>query len=231
MLVIRQGMSAQTHSGWPRIGNGPTIKPPHICPPPDTHFMIASSAEARQSHHWSHDLLDFVAGAVGGAAGIAVGHPFDTVKVRLQNDSARLFNGPADAVRQALRREGVHGLFKGIETPLISSIPVNALIFGVYGFTLRRIGMHLQEGVDPSTGLPNSEQQPIWHHAAAGIVTAVVQAPIVGGAEYAKILMQNQFEHSANTCNNKVLYTSSIDGVKRVYREHGLRTTFRGKKT
>ena len=101
--------------------------------------MIASSAEARQSHHWSHDVLDFVAGAVGGAAGIAVGHPFDAVKVRLQNDSARVFHGPADAVRQALRREGVHGLFKGIETPLISSMPVNALIFGVYGFALRRI--------------------------------------------------------------------------------------------
>jgi solute carrier family 25 carnitine/acylcarnitine transporter 20/29 len=196
--------------------------------------MIASSAEGRQSHHWSHDVLDFVAGAVGGAAGIAVGHPFDTVKVRLQNDSSKAFKGPADAFQKALRREGVQGLFKGIETPLISSLPANALIFGVYGFTLRRIGHHTQDGIDPVTGLPNSELQPIWHHVAAGTVTGAVQTPLVAAAEYSKILMQNQFEPSAQVkaqptaASQKVLYTSSIDVAKRVYREHGLRTTFRG---
>jgi solute carrier family 25 carnitine/acylcarnitine transporter 20/29 len=195
---------------------------------------IASSEEPRESHHWSHDVLDFAAGTVGGAAGIAVGHPFDTIKVRLQNDSAKAFAGPTDAFRRTLRREGVRGLFKGIEAPLISSLPIQALVFGVYGVSLRRIGQYTQDGLDPANGLPNSDLQPIWHHVAAGTMTGAVQTPMLAASDYAKILMQNQFEPTAQVkaqkgaASPKVLYTSSVDVARRVYREHGLRTTFRG---
>ena len=193
-----------------------------------------ASPVEKTSHHFSHDVLDFLAGTVGGAAGIAVGHPFDTVKVRLQNDATKAFAGPMDAFRQTVRREGIAGLFKGIETPLISSLPIQALVFGVYGVCLRRIGQHTKEGLDPGSGLPNSELQPIWHHVAAGTVTGAVQTPLLAASDYAKILMQNQIEppaqakaqHSASSA--KLLYRSSIDVAERVYKEHGLRTTFRG---
>ena len=198
----------------------------------------ASSVEKSEpkAHHFSHDILDFLAGTVGGACGIAVGHPFDTIKVRLQNDTAKNFAGPMDAFRQTLRREGIGGLYKGIETPLISSLPIQALVFGVYGVALRRIGQYTQDGLDPASGLPNSELQPIWHHVAAGTVTGAVQTPMLAASDYAKILMQNQIEPSAqakaqptvSSGNGKLLYKSSIDVAQRVYREHGLRTTFRG---
>jgi len=155
--------------------------------------LIPSVKEAK-SHHFSHDILDFAAGCVGGAAGVGVGHPFDTIKVRLQNDTAKVFRGPADVFKQTIRQEGINGLLKGIETPLIASLPIQGIVFGVYGITLRRIGQYTQQGIDPEDGLVNSDLQPIWHHIAAGTATGVVQTPMLAASDYAKILMQNQFE-------------------------------------
>jgi solute carrier family 25 carnitine/acylcarnitine transporter 20/29 len=204
-------------------------------------WLIASRVEAK-SHHFSHDLLDFAAGIVGGVAGIAVGHPFDTVKVRLQSDTAKRFAGPADALRQTVRHEGAMGLFKGIETPILCSVPVQAIVFGVYGVSLRRIGQYTQEGLDPSDGLPSPDLQPIWHHFAAGTVTGAVQTPLLAASDYAKILMQNQTESKSIAkaqkasilaakpmpAGTKVLYSNSVDAMVRVYQQHGLRTSFRG---
>ncbi|XP_056022501.1 solute carrier family 25 member 45-like isoform X2 [Ostrea edulis] len=58
-----------------------------------------------------HVLHDYIAGAVGGMAGIIVGHPFDTTKV--------------------------HGFYRGLSTPLLFYGVVNSVFFGVYGNTLK----------------------------------------------------------------------------------------------
>ena len=45
---------------------------------------------------------------------VLVGHPFDTIKVRLQTDGAdgqpKRFTGVVDAVKQTVRKEGPRGL-------------------------------------------------------------------------------------------------------------------------
>ncbi|XP_028295483.1 mitochondrial basic amino acids transporter-like isoform X2 [Gouania willdenowi] len=58
--------------------------------------------------------MDFVAGCIGGAAGVFVGHPFDTVKV--------------------------FGLYKGIGSPMMGLTFINAIVFGVQGNALRMLG-------------------------------------------------------------------------------------------
>ena len=51
---------------------------------------------------------DFIAGWVGGSVGIAVGHPFDTLKVRQQAlRSATLW----DAARSCIKNEGVYYMY------------------------------------------------------------------------------------------------------------------------
>ena len=87
------------------------------------------SVEEEKIHHFSHDILDFAGGCVAGAMGIFVGHPFDTIKVRLQTSTGQHLKGPLDAFQQTVRREGIRGLFKGIETPVLSSLPCNALVY------------------------------------------------------------------------------------------------------
>ena len=47
-------------------------------------------------------MEQFVSGTIAGAAGIVVGQPLDTVKVRLQT-SMGLYKGPFDCFRQIVR--------------------------------------------------------------------------------------------------------------------------------
>jgi len=49
----------------------------------------------------------------------SVGHPFDTIKVRLQTTQKSQFEGPLDCVLQTVRNEGVRGLYKGATPPLV----------------------------------------------------------------------------------------------------------------
>jgi len=48
-----------------------------------------------------------------------VGHPFDTVKVRLQTTQQAQFRGPLDCLVKTLQREGFAGLYKGATPPLV----------------------------------------------------------------------------------------------------------------
>ncbi|KAG7260016.1 hypothetical protein CRUP_029464 [Coryphaenoides rupestris] len=58
--------------------------------------------------------LDFAAGCFGGAAGVLVGHPFDTVKML--------------------------GLYKGIGSPMMGLTFINAIVFGMQGNAMRMLG-------------------------------------------------------------------------------------------
>ena len=55
--------------------------------------------------------LDFAGGVVGGCAGVVIGHPLDTIKLRLQ---AGQFGSSTQAFKQTVRAEGAAGLFKGM---------------------------------------------------------------------------------------------------------------------
>ena len=48
-----------------------------------------------------------------------MGHPFDTIKVRLQTTDKSHFRGSLDCLMQTLRNEGVKGIYKGATPPLI----------------------------------------------------------------------------------------------------------------
>lgn len=82
---------------------------------------------------------DLASGTVGGAAQIIVGHPFDTIKVKLQSQPAPTpgrpprYAGAFDAVRQTVAAEGPKGLYKGMGAPLATVAALNAVLFTVRG--------------------------------------------------------------------------------------------------
>ncbi|KAK2490083.1 hypothetical protein MC885_014307 [Smutsia gigantea] len=69
-----------------------------------------------------------------GALGLVLGHPFDTVKVRLQTQTT--YRGIVDCVVRTYRHESLLGFFKGMSFPLLSLAVVNSILFGVYSNTL-----------------------------------------------------------------------------------------------
>lgn len=68
-------------------------------------------------------VMGFVAGMFSGVAKNTVGHPFDTVKVRLQTSQVGSgagiqFKGPLDCVYKTLKNQGIRGLYLGFTPPL-----------------------------------------------------------------------------------------------------------------
>jgi solute carrier family 25 carnitine/acylcarnitine transporter 20/29 len=88
----------------------------------------ASGAEAVLSGA----VKDIVAGTVGGMTTVVVGHPLDTVKVRLQTSTAR-YSSTADCVLKTWRGEGVRGFYSGVQSPLAGEAFFNAVQFLAYG--------------------------------------------------------------------------------------------------
>lgn len=82
---------------------------------------------------------DLIAGCFGGIGIVAVGHPFDTIKVhilrsqlhlaplmlhvsRLRIRSNPIYTGMSDCIKKTLKWEGVGGLYKGFISPLWGEI-------------------------------------------------------------------------------------------------------------
>lgn len=72
---------------------------------------------------------NLLAGGVGGLASLVIGHPFDTVKVRLQTmrtdrkSGSQSYVNARDCFRKIVRHEGVGTLFKGMSALAYSSVP------------------------------------------------------------------------------------------------------------
>ncbi|KAL9182761.1 hypothetical protein ACHAXT_004040 [Thalassiosira profunda] len=78
-------------------------------------------------------LHDLIAGGVAGSASVIVGHPFDTIKVRLQTSMSR--NGGGASAPSSMG--SFLSLFKGMAAPLSTAAVVNAIIFATYGSCTR----------------------------------------------------------------------------------------------
>ncbi|XP_034018219.1 mitochondrial basic amino acids transporter-like [Thalassophryne amazonica] len=155
--------------------------------------------------------MDFVAGCLGGAAGVLVGHPFDTVKVRLQvqNADKPLYRGTFHCFQSIIRQESVFGLYKGIGSPMMGLTFINAIVFGVQGNTIRMLGK-------------DTPMTQFLAGAAAGGIQCIICCPM----ELAKTRMQMQ--GTGEKKSSKKVYKNSLDCLLRIYRKEGLWGVNRG---
>ncbi|XP_039981545.1 mitochondrial basic amino acids transporter isoform X1 [Xiphias gladius] len=155
--------------------------------------------------------MDFVAGCIGGAAGVLVGHPFDTVKVRLQVQSVDkpLYRGTFHCFQSIIRQESVFGLYKGIGSPMMGLTFINAIVFGVQGNTMRMLGH-------------DTPMNQFLAGAAAGTIQCVICCPM----ELAKTRMQMQ--GTGEKKSSRKMYKNSLDCLARIYNREGLWGVNRG---
>ncbi|XP_041654156.1 solute carrier family 25 member 48 [Cheilinus undulatus] len=85
-------------------------------------------------------LDDFLAGWIGGASSVVVGHPLDTVKTRLQ--AGKGYKNTLHCVLTIYRKETVTGFFKGMSFPLASITVYNSVVFGFFSNTQRLISKY-----------------------------------------------------------------------------------------
>ena len=70
---------------------------------------------------------DLFAGGMAGAISTTVGHPLDTIKVRMQISNVPLSIRAVCA--DMVRHEGYGGFLKGVLSPITGQVPLNAVLF------------------------------------------------------------------------------------------------------
>lgn len=139
-----------------------------------------------------------------------MGHPFDTVKVKLQSMKApkpgqpAQYSGAMDVVRQVMRTEGIRGLFAGIQAPLPFVAVFNATLFASNGTLRKVIGQ----------GRPE-EQLSIGELGLAGIGAGAAVSFIACPTELVKCRLQAQpgVFAGAIDCTRQVVASRGVSGL------------------
>lgn len=158
-------------------------------------------------------LTTTLAGGVGGSCLVLVGHPLDTIKVRIQTmkvvpGQAPPYSGTFDCAMKTIRREGFKGLYKGMTAPLYAVTPMYALCF--FGYEVGKRIFTTEESY---------KNLHLLEIAAAGATCGLFTTPILGPQERIKCVLQVQEEAK---------YKGITDCAKQLYAEGGLRSVCRG---
>jgi len=160
---------------------------------------------------------DFLAGGFGGICLVASGHPFDTIKVRLQTmpipeaDQPPRYTGAADCVMKTVKLEGIKGLYKGMAAPIVGVAPIFALSFAGFGFGKKIVQ------TDQEKDLTLSQL------AIAGGISGVFTTSIMAPGERIKCLLQVQ-----QAATGPPKYSGPLDVFKSLWKEGGIRSIYRG---
>jgi len=161
---------------------------------------------AKKQSNAKESLKEFLAGGCSGVAQILVGHPFDTIKVRLQTDKSG--TTALQMVQNTVKNEGFLAVYKGMLTPLVGIAFVNSVLFAAYGNTMRLVKSD-----------PNAKPtlvQLYFVGGVAGVANAFVLSPI----ELVKTRLQVQ-----RNAGSAGAYKGAFDCAKQILLKEGL---FRG---
>ncbi|KAL6904924.1 mitochondrial carrier domain-containing protein [Trichoderma evansii] len=212
--------------------------------------VVAEEKKAATSAR--RDYKGFVAGVFSGIAKLTVGHPFDTVKVRLQTTESSRFSGPLQCVVQTVRNEGVTGLYKGATPPLVGWMFMDSVMLGSLNVYRRLMAQHVFHvdswtpgaGSGSGFGLGNltsslktlgtgqasrsTSSEPSYlppvGHGIAGIMAGSTVSFIAAPVEHIKARLQIQYAaHKAER-----LYSGPLDCIRKIYTHHGVRGVYHG---
>ncbi|KAI9265529.1 mitochondrial carrier domain-containing protein [Helicostylum pulchrum] len=160
-------------------------------------------------------LNSVLSGLVGGLAGLAVGHPFGTVKVRLQSrELASRYKGTWNCFVTTIRQEKFIGLYKGMASPAVGVAGVNALVFGSYTWLIQYQSNQFKTDVS----VP-----PLTHVFIAGMGAGIITSFVTCPMELVKVQLQNQTQSSTVTA-----LKGPIDCLRKMYAKGGIQYCFKG---
>jgi solute carrier family 25 carnitine/acylcarnitine transporter 20/29 len=176
---------------------------------------------------------------------MAVGQPFDTVKVSLRGshvymhntcssqarlqtdgllDGKKTYRGAYHCFSHIVKHEGSRALFKGMAAPLLGMAALNSLVFGVHG----NLMIIFQARADATPGLKYS--------FISGCVAGFAQTVIGSTTELIKLRLQFQKDrteliprslhhhhhHHSNSHTETRVYSGPWDAARKIYQREGL---------
>ncbi|XP_041351442.1 solute carrier family 25 member 45-like isoform X2 [Gigantopelta aegis] len=179
-------------------------------------------------------LHDFIAGALGGSAGIFLGYPFDTIKVQLQTQSGKMsYSGTMDAMKNVHAFGFVRGYFRGLASPLLTYGVVNAVFFGVYGNCLKLLQW-----------VKKQDRVSYMDVFLSGCVAGAAQVAVACPVDLVKVVLQSQIPHEISATDNRgkltkhrhghypsgnvKYYSGSWRCAVDIFKRHGIRGWYKG---
>ncbi|KAF8470283.1 carnitine/acyl carnitine carrier [Russula ochroleuca] len=165
--------------------------------------------------------LDFLAGTAAGISGLVVGFPFDTVKYRFQNPSPNArYRSTFHALVTITREERLHGLFKGISSPLATAPVMNGMLFATYHFFTK---LQMRHDNDDAQDQQPTLGQIFLAGSYCGLASTLLTTPI----ELIKIQQQKQ-QQQQHLETGRASPASARAVALHVYRAGGIRALYHG---
>jgi len=158
-------------------------------------------------------VKDITSGTFGGIAQVCVGHPLDTIKVRLQTQQPdpvtgeMPFKSMVDCAKKTFAGEGIGGLYKGAASPLLGAVH-NAGVFFSYGQAKRLTGADVKEAE-------------IYRFGLAGAIAAVPITAVETPVDLFKIKLQTQVGSGGE-------YKGVFDAGRKIIGRYGWQGAFQG---
>lgn len=183
----------------------------------------SSSPSSGAAQEGSASIKGFGGGLASGLTKLAVGHPFDTVKVRLQCSPLGTYRNPMDCVGQIARREGLLSLYKGATPPAVGWAFADSVLMGslhTYRLTLSRYF-----GYGEGTG----RRLPTHLHALAGLGAGWTNSLVMTPIELIKARLQMQLQRTqlvrsgaGGSAKVKPEFAGPIDCARQTVRHRGV---------
>jgi len=179
---------------------------------PATSVQLEEVVEVKEQT--TSGVKSFLAGGFGGVACVLVGQPFDLIKVRLQTAPEGTYTGMVDATKKLLAKDGFRGLYRGMGPPLVGITPIFAISFWSYN-----LGKKIVLWTNSNRSSPELS---IGEIMIAGAISAGPTTLVMSPVERVKVLLQIQGQGGKN------LYKGPVDVVRKLYKEGGLSSIYRG---
>jgi len=172
----------------------------------------------KQRSHTGKILVDIIAGTCAGINVTIVGHPFDTLKVRLQTQpiDKPVYSGLVDCFKKTIKWEGLSGLYKGVQSPLIGAIFFRVTMFLSFGEAKRFFSQN------------GKRKMNIIEYYYCGSIAwgsgVIVECPI----DLFKTQMQIQIIRSKSIPNFVPEFSGIIDCFKKVIKTNGIKGAYQG---
>ncbi|WVR03445.1 hypothetical protein IAU60_000436 [Kwoniella sp. DSM 27419] len=188
---------------------------------PDVVDDMEETARAGPKQH--SPFIGFAAGICSGWTKLIVGHPFDTIKTRLQCTPPGQFEGAWHCFKATVSKEGPRALYKGASVPAVAWGITDSILMGSlhnYRAILLRHGF-----TERNAGGAEGQRLSLLGHSVAGLFAGWTNCVIAHPTEVIKCKLQMQLVQPEHVPKQ---FKGPIDVIRQTVAEQGAKGMWKG---